>query len=476
MTHPPDFREQLPELLDEHAPKRAPGHLFDRFAEAMDDAPQRPGWATRERWFPLDSSVRFGQARRVVIMVGALLLLALALAAAFVAGSRLLPNPMTIIVAADGTGDVTTLGGGVAMARDGDTILVRPGEYIEVVTIAQDLKIRGDGDIESIVIRATDDGPSIETGALASRPAADQRYAILIMEAAPTLSGLTFSGEPSAVVAIGGAPTIVGNHFEGVGLGQEYEGTGERISEVVAGISAIAVGGGSHATISRNRVVDSGPIASFDLSEPTIEGNELTGGAHILGGFGDGAEIRDNHIERASWGIESRGDAAPLIVGNTITEVGLPIHVDRGSAFIRDNRIEHGSSSETGIRYHDGSGTIEGNTVSGYARGVAVTGFDGAISGNTIDSGFDGVTLTDSAGTVSGNQITAVFTGINLSRSSPDVLDNRIEGSVNGVSVAGSGSAPTFAGNELCGTSRPVATSDGAAEPDLSGLRDCVGA
>ena len=192
-----------------------------------------------------------------------------------------------------------------------------------------------------------------------------------------------------------------------------------------------------------------------------------------MGGFGDGAWIRGNHVEWASWGIESRGDTAPLIEGNTITEVGQPIYAELGSAIIQGNDIEHGSSSDTGIRYHDGSGTIVDNTVNGYARGVMVTDFDGTITGNTIDSGFEGVNLTDSTGTVSDNRITAVFTGINLSESSPDVVDNRIEGSVNGVSVAGAGSAPTFSGNELCGTTRSVATSDGATEPDLSGLGDC---
>lgn len=465
MTQPPDFREQLPELLEEHAPKRAPGHLFDRFAERMDDAPQRPGWATRERWFPFESSVHLGQARQVAILVGALLLLALALAAALVAGSRLLANPMMIIVAADGSGDVATLVEGVARARDGDTILVRAGTYTEIVTVTQDIEIRGEaGAIETIVIRATDDGPSIETGRLTGRPVADQRYAILIDEADPTLSGLTFSGEHSAVVAIGGAPTIAGNHFEGVGL--------EQPDDVEGGRNAIVVARGSRAIIRDNRIVDSGPIASFDLSEPLIEGNELSG-AHIVGGFGNGAEISDNRLALANWGIESRGDTAPLIVGNTLTEVGYPILAE-GAAIIRGNHIEHDSSSDTGIQFHDGSGTITDNTVNGYARGVAVTGFEGEITGNTIDSGFEGLNLTDSAGTVSGNRITAVFTGINLSESSPDVVDNRIEGSVNGVSIAGAGSAPTFSGNELCGTTQSVATSEGAKAPALSGLEDCA--
>ena len=120
MTHPQDFREQLPELLDDALPSAHP--------VTSSTASQR-AWTTHRsgQLGPRASAgsrcrfgVRFGQARRVALMVGALLLLALTLAAAFVAGSRLLANPTTIIVAADGSGDVTTLGGGVAMAGDGD--------------------------------------------------------------------------------------------------------------------------------------------------------------------------------------------------------------------------------------------------------------------------------------------------------------------------------------------------------------------
>ena len=475
MTPPLEFRERLPDLLDERAPQRAPDGLFERFAERMVDAPQRPGWATSERWFPMTERLHVDQARRIAVLVGTLLLLALALATTFAIGSRLLASADTIVVAADGSGDVRAIGDGLALARDGDTILVRPGTYVEAVTITQDVEVRGDGPIESIVIRATEDGPSTGMGVLASQPAADQRYAILIVDADATVTGLTFTGEPSAVVAIGGAPSISGNHFEGVGQRQDYEGPGEQVDEVVVGINAIAVSGGSRPTIRDNRIIDSGPIASYDLSEPLIEGNDLAGGAHILGGFGDEAEIRGNHVEWASFGIESRGNAAPLIEGNTIIEVGYPIHAEQGAAIIRGNRVEHGSSSATGIRYDDGSGTIEGNTVAGYARSVVATNFDGAISGNIIDSGFEGVSLTDSTGTVVDNQVTAVFTGIALSGSSPEVVDNRIEGSATGVSIAGAGSAPTFSGNELCGTTRSVATSDGATEPDLSGLGDCAG-
>ena len=377
-------------------------------------------------------------------------------------------------MAADGSGDVLTLGEAVAMADDGDLILVRPGTYTEAVTVGRDLEIRGDGDIETIVIRAPEDGPSTETGALADRPPADQPYAVLIDETDASLSGLTFSGEPSAVVAIGGAPTIAANRFEGVGREQDWVGLGGQDIEVVVGINAIAVVGGSRATIRGNRVSSSGPIASYGLSEPLIEGNELSDGPSIVGGFGDGAVIRDNRLQWAGWGIESRADTAPLIVDNTITEVGFPISAEQGAAIIRGNHIEHDSSSDIGIRYDDGAGTIEGNTVNGYARGVTVTDFDGVIADNTIDSGFEGVNLTDSSGTVRDNRITAVFSGLTMLGSSPQVIGNTIEGSVTGVSIAGAGSAPTFSGNELCGTTRSVVVSDGATEPDLSGLGDCA--
>lgn len=465
MTLPQDFRERLPDLLDERAPQRAPEGLFDRFAERMESAPQRPGWATRERWFPMPTEVASGELRRTLTVMGAMLLLVLAMAASFAVGSRLLVSNSTIIVAADGSGHVRTLAEGVAMARGGDTLQVRPGTYTEVVTITQRLEILGDGDIESIIIRATDDGPSIESGALVGRPPAQQRYALLIVKADPTIRGLTFSGEPSAVVALGGAPTIVGNRFEGVGRAQMDE---------EPGTSAITVGGGSRATVSRNRMIDSGSIATFDLSEPRIEGNVLSGGAHILGGFGDAAEIRDNRVSWAERGIEARGDAAPLIEGNIITDVEHPIRVQQGSAIIRDNHVEHDGSPDAGIGYDDGSGEIAGNTINGYARGVAGSGFSGRIIENTIDSGFEGVKLTDSTGTVSDNRIKAVYSGITLSQSSPDVVDNSIDSTITGVSIEGEASAPRFSGNSLCGTTQQFTVSDGAAEPDPNGLGACV--
>jgi hypothetical protein len=74
---------------------------------------------------------------RVAATIATTLLLAVALAAAGVAGQRLLASDGAIIVALDGSGTHETITEAVEAAGDGDTILVRPGTYVEAVAIAR---------------------------------------------------------------------------------------------------------------------------------------------------------------------------------------------------------------------------------------------------------------------------------------------------------------------------------------------------
>lgn len=474
MNAPNDFRERLPDLLDERAPQRAPEQLLGRFAERMETERQRPGWANAEFWLPQPAE-RSSSMRRAGIMLAALILLTLALTAGFAAGSRLLTSQVTITVAADGSGDVRTLRDAVARATAGDTILIRPGTYTEAVRVDQAVDIRGDGEREQVVIRAPVNGPTTATAALSNVPASAHPYALLIDDADVTIQGLTFAGGPAALVVQGGAPTIEGNWFDGVG-----QAAPNRESE--AGTSAIVLKGGSLAVIRDNELTGVGSIVAYDLSEPLIEGNDFhhggrENGGHILGLFGDRAVIRGNLIDRSFQGVESWADATPLIEANRIVDPQEHgIYVALGAPIVRGNQVFHpGGASSTGILIEAGSGTVEDNTITGFARGVQATRFEGTIAGNTIDSGFEGMTLTETNGTVSDNRITAVFAGINLSRSSPAVVDNVITGPATGVSVTGMESAPTFSGNELCSTNRPLVTSEGANEPDTSGLGGCRG-
>jgi pectin methylesterase-like acyl-CoA thioesterase len=58
-----------------------------------------------------------------------------------------------------GPGGYATITAAVAAARDGDTVLVRPGRYEESVVVeGKTITIRGDGDRDAIVVGGND-GP-----------------------------------------------------------------------------------------------------------------------------------------------------------------------------------------------------------------------------------------------------------------------------------------------------------------------------
>ena len=57
----------------------------------------------------------------------------------------------THVVAAVGSGDFSTIGKALA-AADGDTILVRPGSYIESLIVDKGISLQGDGPVDAIVV------------------------------------------------------------------------------------------------------------------------------------------------------------------------------------------------------------------------------------------------------------------------------------------------------------------------------------
>ena len=70
------------------------------------------------------------------------------------------PGPRTIVVAQDGSGDVATITEGVALAVDGDTVLIRPGVYAESVLVEEDITLTGDGPREAVIV----EGPRRRAG------------------------------------------------------------------------------------------------------------------------------------------------------------------------------------------------------------------------------------------------------------------------------------------------------------------------
>ncbi|CAN5570244.1 hypothetical protein BH23CHL8_BH23CHL8_01530 [soil metagenome] len=357
----------------------------------------------------------------------------------------------THVVAADGSGDFSTLAEAVAAAADGDTILVRPGTYTEAIVIEKDIIIAGDGPREAIVIQAPEDGPTatIAAGGFESDP-----YAVILLDTEASLSGLTFRGARTVIFASGGSPTLESLALDGSGV--PYGG-----GDDLSGFS-IVVTGGSTATIRNNELTWGGPINVFDASEPLIEGNTLSGGPHIFGwGFGDGAVIRGNTITGTSQhAIGIFNDSTTMLVeGNTIRDPGS-------------------SGIEVGYGLSDGlDPVIRDNTITGGSTGINVGGSRAGpvIEGNIInDAQFAGVWVTFADGRIAGNTIRGSGgTGLTILGGAPEVIDNVIEANKIGL-VVSSQSEATFQENRLCGNEVNAQTSGpNATLPDLAGNEVC---
>src|SRR5688572_15991069 len=167
-----------------------------------------------------------------------------------------------IVVAQRGGGTVMTIAEGLALAGYGDTILVRPGTYVESFVIDEDVRLIGDGHPDEIVITAPEDGPATSVTIFGLRP----RYAILLDDTRAVVSGVTFRGASSTVIVLGGAPSLVDLRFDRVGdaYGKAMEGTREAIA---------IVGGG--ATVLDSALIGGGGISVSHRSDARIEGNTL---------------------------------------------------------------------------------------------------------------------------------------------------------------------------------------------------------
>ena len=80
----------------------------------------------------------------IAAILAATILLVAAVAGAGIAGARLLAADGTIVVDPSGNGTTTTIQDALAMADDGDEIVVRPGVYDAPITISEDVVLRGE--------------------------------------------------------------------------------------------------------------------------------------------------------------------------------------------------------------------------------------------------------------------------------------------------------------------------------------------
>lgn len=327
--------------------------FYDELFTRAGRSGQRPEWLALIKESPMrtNSHIAVGSPTvRVLAILAATLLLALALAAAGAGVQRLLAAG-PIIVAQDGSGTVETISAAVAMAEDGDEVLVKPGIYSESVTVDKDITITGDGAVDEIVIAIADDAPT-EIQVFGFTP----RYAFYLDGADATVGNLTVTGERNNVsvfVVRGGNPTI---HDVVANLG----GSGGRPAAFVF----MEAAGGAIRDSSTDLFlwVDGG-------STPEIAGNVST---DIIRTNGPGTDpwVHDN----VAVGIWAHHGSAPLVEDNDISgstnpDCGIEAGDDGTRPIVRGNRV---SGNGVGICAYRGGSITEliGNTVTNNDVGV----------------------------------------------------------------------------------------------------------
>ena len=424
MNDQKSFERFLSERFDDVGPgRRMPDAAHDDLLSRAHGSRQRPQWLAliKEPPMRISSNVAVGSPMvRVAAIMIATLLLALMVAGAGVAGSRLLAADGTIVVDQSGNGTTTTITEALAIAEDGDTILVKPGTYAEAVIIDKDVTLSGDGEREAITI-SFDDGKT---------------PLLSIIDTDADVSNLTLTGENSQVLVSGGAPTLQGLLFDGVGI-PYAGGSGQSFA------FSLKLTDGTRARVTGNTFVDGGEVNVWLGSAPLIDDNELSGGPHIfLPEPGDGTVIRGNTVSGALVnGIAVRMKGSPLIEDNTIIDAGSLGIRAIGTEVIRDNTI---SGSPTGISVLSGAQpTIEGNEFTDNRFGISLGRSDALVVGNTITGGDNGIVLTLGG--------------------SPTLDGNTVGGASNRGIVIGHDTSPTLTGNTICDNATNLFVAENAA-------------
>jgi parallel beta-helix repeat protein len=287
-----------------------------------------------------------------------------------------------------GPGGYATISAAVAAAREGDTILVRPGRYEESVVVAgKTITIRGDGERDAIVV-GWDQGPAFH-----------------LINTRSTLTGLTIVGgrrnsevgvSAAAIRVTGGAPDLAW-----LRVTQGY---------------GVAFCGGAAGAIEHSQVHDNFyGIRVSDSASSRIEENDLWGNGDWIAivGAGTDALVRANRLhDGKETGIWVYDGASAKIEENEVwgAFIGIQITGEGTDALVRGNRVHDGQGR--GLWIHGGaSPRIQENEIWANAReGICVEGHDTSptIIANKVRDGLaDGIHVFDGASpTIEGNTIT----------------------------------------------------------------------
>ena len=304
-------------------------------------------------------------------------------------------SPAAVIIKVDATGvrcpdaRFTRIQDAIDAAKNNNVIQVCPGTYPEQLTIAKKVKVIGFG---RPVIRPTAmvaNSNSIRTGA----PIA----AAAVVTATATLDGLEFDLTDNGVPGCDeGDPMLAGVYFRGA------SGTlkNSRVHGVMlppagrtceSGVAVLAQGGGvksSRVDVSRNVIYDyqrAGIVVNERGVRSTVRSNTVTG-----------AGVTSDVVQN---GIQVGFDAVAVITNNTVQNNTGPSGSE--CTFDAGNLV-----------YLASGGVISGNTFTGNASGVIVSGNRNRVLRNTVDglsggvpAGLDGISVFGDANVLVSNTV-----------------------------------------------------------------------
>lgn len=383
---------------------------------------------------------------RVAAILAATVLIALTVAGAGIAGTRLFAADDALVVDQSATDAFRTVTEAVAAAEDGDTILVRPGRYVESIpVVGKALTIRGDGDRDQIIVEA---GSAL--GPTDDPEASPSNWAFTLLDSDTTLSNLTVIGqqEGTAIVVLGTSVATLDKlviNLLGEWTGDhspvfwDADASGTLQNSIVEGYIGLASTLG--VTIRDNElpatcIIQQDPGARITVVHNTIHGCPYEFGIRVLQGS---ATIEGNDI----W-IEAAPPGSLYLQGR----IAILIASADGDVIVRDNQVH---DSVIGIQVAQGAraATIAGNSLTGNETSLRISG-DSVMVGNTV----------------TGSQL-----GVALDWGSPTLQGNTITGNGQGLLLSGSGD-PVLTGNSVCDNGTNVVL-DGAPMPDISGNDIC---
>jgi parallel beta-helix repeat protein len=455
------FEQLLHDILDDETPMRAPERLVPETQRAARRVHRQPTWLAMLRARPMRVSRRVvvgSPLQRSLAMGVALLLLALVTVGTVVVGSWLVTGPRTIVVDPGGNGHATTVTAGIALANGGDTVLLRPGEYVEDVVVDKPITLRGDEESGSVIIRYTNASPRVDGNLNVPR-----RFYLSL---AGRLGG---GGDLDVRVPRGVLVRADGSVLEDLVIAGPGSGLALRVSADDVTLSGVEIDF-DDATIDRTGGRDSMAVLA-DAGDITIVNSSLQGDL-ALGGPG-GIVLRHNDVA-GEIGIR---DADAVLEDNTIRAgplrgSGVTVRGDSDATLV-DNDIQvHGRGI---VLDGDGvSGTVTENVVTGSEAGLYLQ--EGAVvtaERNTFVDNDVGI-RSRSAGTswLRDNTVEDNGAGILLSAGSTEVRGNLVTRNRNmGIGVLEDAS-PVVASNQLCGNGTDLFVAE-TANPDSSGNVIC---